>query len=328
MPTGSDDPPCGTIADMSPTAVPRRRQLLLVAGSGRSGTSLVTGLAGRLGFAIPVPEVTADESNPRGFGEPRWAVDFHTALLRQLNMAPEDGRPEAWQLARSAVDLGGPRARLSRWLAEQLGPAERVVVKDPRLTWFVSLWAAVARELDAEVSVLTMLRHPAESVRSRELAYGSGSSSTTRTASWLNMMLGLEAELRGTRRAVVAYGELLTDWRSALAAVEGPLGLELVTGRPAADLEAAGALVDTSLRRAEADWETLDLAAPVRDLAERAYVALGSLVGTGPSRADVLDGLRAEYADLYGWAADLTRSRVRAARVEERRKVSSGRSKP
>lgn len=314
---------------MSPAAAPRRRQLLLVAGSGRSGTSLVTGLAGRLGFAIPLPEVTADESNPRGFGEPRWAVDFHTGLLRQLNMAPEDGRPEAWETARSALDLPGPRGRLTRWLTEQLQQADRVVVKDPRLTWFVSLWAAVAADLDADVSVLTMLRHPAESVRSRQLAYGSGSSSTTRTASWLNMMLGLEAEVRGMRRSVVAYRDLLADWRSALAVAEQPLGVDLVTGRSAAELEAAGTLVDTSLRRAEADWDTLGLAPPVRDLAERAYAALGTLVGPQPEdRTDVLDGLGKEYAELYDWAADLTRSRVRAARVDERRKLNSARPKP
>ena len=313
---------------MSPTAGTRRRQLLLVAGSGRSGTSLVTGLAGRLGFVIPLPEVTADESNPRGFGEPRWAVDFHTGLLRQLNMAPEDGRPEAWELARSAVDLPVQRERLTRWLGDQLQTADRVVVKDPRLTWFVSLWAAVAEELDADVSVLTMLRHPAESVRSRQLAYGSGSSPTTRTASWLNMMLGLEAEVRGMRRAVVGYRDLLADWRSTLVGAEGRLGLDLVTGRPPEDLDGAGALVDTSLRRAEADWDTLGLVAPVRDLAERTYAALGTLVGPGPARTEDLDALRTEYAGLYAWAADLTRSRVRAARVEERRKLNAGRSKP
>ena len=321
----------GTIAGMSPAGGQRRRQLLLVAGSGRSGTSLVTGLAGRLGFAIPVPEVTADESNPRGFGEPRWAVDFHTALLRQLNVAPEDGRPEAWDRARTAGDLPAHRDQLTRWLGDQLAASDRVVVKDPRLTWFVPLWAAVAADLGAEVSVLTMLRHPAESVRSRELAYGHRSSPTTRTASWLNMMLGLEAEVRGGRHAVVSYRELLADWRSALQAAERPLGLTLVSGRPPEDLAPAGHLVDTSLRRAESTWDDLGLASPVRDLAERTHAALGRLVG-GPSDAgDVratLDGVRAEYATLYTWAADLTRSRVRAARVEERRKVSAGRSTP
>jgi hypothetical protein len=300
-----------------------------VAGSGRSGTSLVTGLVGRLGFAIPLPEVTADESNPKGFGEPRWAVDFHTRLLRQLAMAPEDGRPEAWELAVGATQLPGPRERLGRWLGEQLASTDRVVVKDPRLTWFVGLWSEVAAELDCDVAVLTMLRHPAESVSSRQLAYGSGSSATTRTASWLNMMLGLEGQTRQLRRAVVAYDELLADWQEALAAAEGRLGMSLVSDRPPAEIEAVGTLVDSSLRRAAADWAALGLAAPVQQLAERSYDALGALVrGADAEQEGVLDGLREEYAALYGWAAELTRSRVRAARVEERRKAAQSSPQP
>src|SRR5512132_3338563 len=75
-----------------------RRQILVVAGSGRSGTSLFTGLTGRLGLHIPKPEVSANRSNPRGFGEPRWAVDFHNELLASIDVVIEDGRPEAWEL--------------------------------------------------------------------------------------------------------------------------------------------------------------------------------------------------------------------------------------
>ncbi len=310
---------------MSPAAPPRRRQLVLVAGAGRSGTSLVTGLVGRLGFAIPLPEVKADESNPKGFSEPRWAVDFHTRLLRQLAMAPEDGRPEAWELAAGAEQQSAARTRLARWLDEQLTLSDRVVVKDPRLTWFVDLWAGVARDLDCDVAVLTMLRHPAASVSSRQLAYGSSTSPTTRTASWLNMMLGLEAQTRGVPRAVVAYDDLLTDWQAALAGAESGLGLSLVSGRSSKEVSAAGSLVDTSLRRAAADWDVLELPAPVRTLAEQTYAALSGLVdGAEETPAAALDQLRADYAALYAWAGELTRSRVRAARIEERRKSKDG----
>jgi hypothetical protein len=322
---------------MFPAADRRRRQLLLVAGSGRSGTSLVTGLVGRLGFSIPAPEVAPDASNPRGFGESRWVVDQHNRLLKRLGMSPEDGRPEAWQEADAVNErLPGARDRLTRWLAAELDAAERVVVKDPRLTWFVPLWESVARELGCDVAVLTMLRHPAESVRSRELAYGAGSSATTRTASWLNMMLGLEVRTRGLSRAVVPYDRLLGDWQGALGAAEQGLGYTLVSDRTPAELERAGALVDSSLRRAEGDWAGMGVPTAVQELAERAHAALG---GAGsPDTVGALEDLRADYAELYRWAADLTRSRVRAARVEERRKldertvqsarVSGGRSTP
>ena len=46
--------------DVTPES-PGQRQMLVVAGSGRIGTSLFTGLTGRLGVHIPKPE----ERKPR-----------------------------------------------------------------------------------------------------------------------------------------------------------------------------------------------------------------------------------------------------------------------
>lgn len=300
-----------------------RRYLLLVAGAGRSGTSLVTGLVGRLGFHIPVPEVTADSSNPRGFGEPRWAVDFHTELLQQANVAPEDGRPEAWDAAADVAGRAPSRERLRRWLDEQFAVSDRVVIKDPRLTWFVELYRVIAEDMGVEVGVLTMLRDPAESVKSRELAYGMKSSPSTRTASWLNMMLGLEARTRSMSRAYVPYDGLMEDWREHLRRAEDALGMPLITDASDEHLADADALVDKSLRRARADWDTLGLTSELRELADGSYSALRELVGEDGARAHTtLDELRSDYLSMYEAAAELTRSRVRAARVEERRRAA------
>ena len=64
------------------------RQLLLVVGIGRSGTSLFTGIVGAARSARASRRWRADDTNPRGFGEPRWVVDFHTRLMQ----APENHR--------------------------------------------------------------------------------------------------------------------------------------------------------------------------------------------------------------------------------------------
>ena len=74
------------------------RSLVLVAGSGRSGTSLFTGILQRLGCHVPQPEVPADATNPRGFAESQWVVDFHTRLLRAPRVQMSDARPAAWAL--------------------------------------------------------------------------------------------------------------------------------------------------------------------------------------------------------------------------------------
>ena len=79
-------------------SVPDERRLVLVVGVGRSGTSLLSGILGQLGFHIPQPEVNADDTNPRGFGEPRWVVDFHTRLLKARRVTVNDARPAAWEV--------------------------------------------------------------------------------------------------------------------------------------------------------------------------------------------------------------------------------------
>ena len=66
---------------------------MVVAGSGRSGTSLFSGVLQRLGYHVPQPEVPADPTNPRGFAESQWVVDFHTRLLRAAGVQVSDARP-------------------------------------------------------------------------------------------------------------------------------------------------------------------------------------------------------------------------------------------
>src|SRR3569623_3566132 len=103
------------------SARPGRRQKLVDAGTGRSGTSLFTGLTGRLGVHIPKPEVSANRSNPRGFGEPRWLVDYHNDLLAQVDVVVEDGRPEARDLTHAHAADEEALGTLAKWYNLQLG---------------------------------------------------------------------------------------------------------------------------------------------------------------------------------------------------------------
>src|SRR5919106_487536 len=106
-----------------------RRTLVLVVGSGRSGTSLFTGILQRLGFHVPPPEVPADDTNPRGFAESQWVVDFHSRLLARAGVQVSDARPAAWaELAHVALDTGIQRG-LRSWLGKQFRSADDVIVK-------------------------------------------------------------------------------------------------------------------------------------------------------------------------------------------------------
>ena len=88
-------------------------------GSGRSGTSTMSGALQTLGMHVPQPEVVADETNPKGFGEPQWVVDLHTELLQRCNVAVSDARPAAWFEAGKLANIERLRTRLHTWLEEQ-----------------------------------------------------------------------------------------------------------------------------------------------------------------------------------------------------------------
>jgi hypothetical protein len=302
------------------------RQMLVVAGSGRSGTSLFAGLAGRLGVHIPKPEVSANRSNPRGFGEPRWLVDYHNDLLSSVDVVVEDGRPEAWDLTDKAAEDEQALGPLVEWFEEQFAENDRIVVKDPRLAWFLQLHRAAAEKVGADVRVATMLRHPAEVMRSRELAYGTRTGNTTRVVGWMTMMLGTEIRTRDLPRATVRYDDLLADWRSAMMQADATIGMGLLDRPSAEQMADAQELVDPTLHRSAADWHTLELPPRVLDLTTRVYDAYGRLVGVPAAeqtttRAE-LDALRGELGAYYDECFDVARARTGAFARREKRKAA------
>jgi hypothetical protein len=290
------------------------RRLILVVGVGRSGTSLLAGILGQLGCHIPQPEVQADDTNPRGFGEPRWVVDFHQRLLRERRVTVNDARPSAWDVTRTvAVD-----AELREWLAGQLGQADVVVVKDPRTVWFLPLWTRCAADLGVPTSFVTMLRHPAEVVGSAQRSYGKWQTGASRTAAWLNVLLETEQQTRGARRAFVRYEDLLADWVREVRRVGTALELPALAG--VERVPAVDRFVDPTLRRSRVAWDELDVSARVRDMAEDVWRQAQALTDEDtPEVRAALDEARAAYRALYAEAEAIAQSSVTAAKQRRRR---------
>jgi hypothetical protein len=295
------------------------KHLLLVAGSGRSGTSLFSSVVGNLGFHVPRPWVKADDSNPRGFGEPQWVVDRHTQYLRQANVHASDARPTAWaDTARLCLDERvSTEVRL--WLEEQFSGHERVLIKDPRLLWFLPLWRRVGEELDANVHVVTMLRHPAEVVRSKLHWYHNMTLfDANRAAGWLNTMLFTERATRDHRRAYVRFEDLLEDWTQPIARVSAQLEVPSLVNARAREQLSADSIVDSSLHRSKATWEDLDVPKGLIHLIERVWEDLLSLAdpevdGGDEEVFDRLDAYREEYVSFYRHAEHVAQSTTLAA---------------
>jgi Sulfotransferase family len=293
------------------------RRLVLVVGIGRSGSSLLTGLLGRLGFHIPQPEVKADDTNPRGFGEPRWVVDFHTRLMRERRISRFDSRPAAWQIAAEAADDDAVVADLTSWLEVQFVGVDNVVVKDPRLDWFLPLWSRCADALGVQTSLATMLRHPAAVVRSAREHYGSWQTDASRAASWANATLHTEQATRGARRVFVRFDDLLDDWSREISRVGERLELPWLVDFDRSRHPEADRLVDPGLRRSTIQWDGLAVPDRLRALLDDAWPQVSRLAEAGGDSEATwasLDSLREAYVELYAEAEAIAQSSVTAVK--------------
>lgn len=292
------------------------RTLLLVAGSGRSGTSLFSGLLQRLGFHVPQPEVPADETNPRGFAESQWVVDFHARSLRRAGVQGSDARPAAWAtMADVALDEGVMR-QLRAWLRRQFRDADHIVIKDPRLSWFLPLWRRCADEAGAKAAIASVLRHPAAVIDSKQRSYGAWQGDVGRAAGWVNQMLFTERATREAPRVFVRYEDLLDDWPRAVGRVADVLDLSVVRDAPTSSLRDAHDFVDRDLRRSRTDWgDDLEIPAALREQADAVWELMSQLAdGEDRELSDRLDAARARYIDFYTEAETIARSSVIAGR--------------
>lgn len=306
--------------------------LVLVTGTGRSGTSTMSGTLHHLGLHVPGPHLGANESNPKGFFESRWSVRFHNRICERAGISIADSRPEALGLVRAALQPGDGR-RLAKFLADRTAGHDQTVVKDPRSVWVQDLWADVAAQQGLGIRFVSMLRHPAEVASSRVTYYSAHEADTpaaararrrqtvTNVARWVNSSLVNERGTRGRPRAFVRYTDLLEDWRSELLRLQADLGLRYDVDVAAGGPCAVDDFIDAGLRRHATPWDGLGVPSDLRELAEEVWRQLGVLRdghGADAAASARLDELSREYGDLVDAAGavhvDRTKAAVRAAR--------------
>ena len=319
-----------TTPDQPPVAAKAGpRSLVLVAGSGRSGTSLVSGILQRLGYHVPQPEVPADATNPRGFFESQWVVDFHTRLLRKAGVQTSDARPSAWIKTAEACLDDEVRAALSSWLRDQFRQSPALLVKDPRLSWFIPLWRQVAADAGTEIGFVTMLRHPGAVVDSKQKWYGGWQGEVGRASGWVHQVLFTERATRDSPRVFVRYDELLEDWTSAVSRVGETLDLDLVRHAPAHAMRSAHELIDRGLSRSRSDWGQAEIPERLRVQADEAWELLTALVDAAPEQREPifgrLDALRDAYTQLYTESEAIVQSSIAA---QPARRAAAPRPKP
>jgi len=304
------------------------KKLVLITGTGRSGTSTMSGTLHHLGLFVPGPYLGANKSNPKGFYESKWAIAFHRRITTAARIDFFDGRPSALERARAAV-TPELRSELVDFLREQSAEHDQVVVKDPRTVWAHDVWREAAAEAGLEICYISMLRHPAEVVGSRRTYYTKSEDpadirryENINVARWVNNSLISEHETRGHTRAFVRYVDLLTDWRPVAQRLRDDLGLAFDADVSSADPHEVDEFIDPDLRRHTVTWDDLEVPRDLQEVAEATWNDLGVLSDRHGADADAeadLDRQSERYDVVVAQAAAISYDLIQEARTDGER---------
>lgn len=295
----------------------------------------MSGTFDQLGLHVPGPYLGANDSNPKGFFESKWAVRFHKQITSGSGINDFDSRPNAFDLAQGAVteDL---RLQLRDFLAHESREHDQVVVKDPRSVWAQRLWHDAAKQVGMEIVFISMLRHPAEVVGSRTTYYANPddaeaqrSYGTFNVARWVNSSLVSERETRGLRRAFVSYVDLLSDWRPVLTGLAEDLGLTYNVDVAGGEASGVDEFIDPELRRHEVTWDELEIPESLQSIAQAVWddlLVLQAGHGVDDHASADLDEQSRRYRELFRTAADISHDAVETER--RRLRELSGKPRP
>ncbi|MGH6857210.1 MAG: hypothetical protein ACRECP_06110 [Methylocella sp.] len=187
------------------------RNVILVLGMHRSGTSAAAGLLVKLGGAQPKTPMPAAGGNERGYFESQALMTFHDELLASAGSSWTDWRQfnPAWYQSPAFAAF---QKRAKQLFKDEYEGEPLAVFKDPRVCRFAPFWLEVLAGIKAPARVVIPVRAPLEvafSMRKRD-----GFPLATGAVLWLRHILDAEIASRGLPRFIFTWDQLLRDWRS------------------------------------------------------------------------------------------------------------------
>jgi hypothetical protein len=187
----------------------------------RSGTSAITRVISLLGAGLPDDLIEAKSDNERGFWEGREVIALDERALEKFG-----SWWGGWQSVETKRLLASKKLIASaRELVRKGFPdADFIVLKDPRVSRLLPLWQRALEQEGFRCVHVVALRHPgavADSLRHRNELSPEAS-----TLSWLAHTLDAEHHARERPHVIVAFENLLRDWRAEMDRVARALDIE------------------------------------------------------------------------------------------------------
>lgn len=214
--------------------VPAPREVIVVLGMHRSGTSLLGNILQVCGIAMADDTDRASPRNPGGFWERPDLVALHDEVLVALGRpvgAQDHARPlpESWWTMPAIAPI---KARIKNWLQGQLELHEGLWgFKDPRTVRLLPLWREIFAELHLQPRYVIAVREPTEVARSMARKNPKARPLTEAQCElmWIAYNWDIARQVDFAHAFVVDYGYWFQDPGAQLSALLAYLRTDLVS---------------------------------------------------------------------------------------------------
>lgn len=277
------------------------KQVVLVLGMHRSGTSALVRALHLLGLGLPENLLPPAPDNPGGYFESKDLTRLNEAILAAAGTSWHDPAPIPREWFDSAAALAF-RERANAFVEKACAASPVVVLKDPRLCRLLPFWRACLSDLEISFGSVLILRDPREVARSLQvrvlfdLTRPGGPFSIARAHwLWLRYVLEAEMESRDFPRALLTYEMLLDDGPRQLVRIARALRLEYPVPLESASAALRQVLTRGMKRQEGEDVESLGWPG----VARRFYEELAAgIAGGGDVDRSAVDAFRDAFGSI------------------------------
>ncbi|BDZ30670.1 hypothetical protein RA086_05830 [Lactiplantibacillus sp. WILCCON 0030] len=195
------------------------KKAVLILGSGRSGTSVLTKCINLMGISLGTDNLLAPSKriNPKGYFENKDIIKIHKSLGGKLRYRP------SYEGYYDRPKIKGDRDALTTYLQNYFETETYLAVKDPRMNDYIELWQVVLAEIKVEPAEIILLRNPMDVVSSNERAWHRNNTLALRQ--WQVRTLLSLCDTDPDHRMLLTYEDLFNAPLSSLHRVADNLGL-------------------------------------------------------------------------------------------------------
>lgn len=217
------------------------KNVIVVLGMHRSGTSTVAGLINLMGYGIGKEPVPVLDENPKGFFENNIICGFNQDLLAQLKVKwfSTYFLPHNWH---TREDFSTELKKLHKIFDQQFSGLDHIVLKDPRMSVLLPLYLDFFRQRG--INPFFVLSHRSSQAIASSLSKRNSFTVEKSHLLWLDHIIKAERYTRNQPRLFVSYEKIIEAPESFLSAFCEKAGLPAPSVKA---LQQAGEFVDKSL---------------------------------------------------------------------------------